>query len=659
MANNFFKIDRGLSVTPQSTTPTNPQNGDIYYDDTLNVFRRYEAGAWKTFSAGGGAKSYAIENDSTADDALGSNWGTFDDSSYPPVDGSGGTVTATLARTTSSPLQGNGSMLFTPGGQYDGARFQFTIDRADFARMMKIEFDYEFDAGSYTSYTDGDVKLAVVCASNSLFTTDLQVIQPVGHTIMKVSAPATHVATFQSHASNLYYRVCAVQTTASTGYTLKIDNFKVGPQSVAYGCPVTSVESYTPLLNSTSNVSFNTGYWTRVGDKLRVEGRIKWSGSGTGTLTLGLPSGKTIDTSKHSYTATQTQVGTANWFDAGVGWNDMTVVYDSTTSVRFAVYNGGGNFSQTSTANNDEISYQFEVPILGWSSNTVVSDSADTRVVSFRGTNGSTQSLTANTTRIAVTAVAGGDTHNAWDGDEYVVPVPGDYVLILKAGDNSGTTVGFDVYVDGSNYGRIHNSYATSAGENGSGLVFIPGLRAGQRVDARCNSSITCAPASISVFKLSGSSQIAASGSVSARYMVNGSTSNTVLNNNAEEIIDFNLKDWDSHGAVTTGASWKFTAPVSGEYEVKTMSGVNSGSWSAGEFFQLLLYKDGVANQGLAVDFKEAANTQDTFLTGSGSVKLLAGQYIYIGAYQNTGFNVNFSTNTVLHWVSIRRVGNY
>ena len=33
-------------------------------------------------------------------------------------------------------------------------------------------------------------------------------------------------------------------------------------------------------------------------------------------------------------------------------------------------------------------------------------------------------------------------------------------------------------------------------------------------------------------------------------------------------MIDFGTKEYDSHGAVTTGGSWKFTAPVSGTYRI-------------------------------------------------------------------------------------------
>lgn len=53
MADNHFKINRGLSLVPQASAPSNPSDGDIYYDDTLNKFRKYEDGAWSDIAGAG------------------------------------------------------------------------------------------------------------------------------------------------------------------------------------------------------------------------------------------------------------------------------------------------------------------------------------------------------------------------------------------------------------------------------------------------------------------------------------------------------------------------------------------------------------------------------------------------------------------------------
>lgn len=43
---NSFKVNRGLNLNPQTTVPTNPVNGDFYYDTTLNTFVFYDNGFW-------------------------------------------------------------------------------------------------------------------------------------------------------------------------------------------------------------------------------------------------------------------------------------------------------------------------------------------------------------------------------------------------------------------------------------------------------------------------------------------------------------------------------------------------------------------------------------------------------------------------------------
>lgn len=45
MADNFFKVSKGTTLTPQPSEPTG-QNGDIYYNGSSNKFRKFENGAW-------------------------------------------------------------------------------------------------------------------------------------------------------------------------------------------------------------------------------------------------------------------------------------------------------------------------------------------------------------------------------------------------------------------------------------------------------------------------------------------------------------------------------------------------------------------------------------------------------------------------------------
>jgi hypothetical protein len=54
MSKNFFKVNKGITLIPQTGAPSDPSNGAIYYDSTLGKFRKYEAGAWTDLGSGSG-----------------------------------------------------------------------------------------------------------------------------------------------------------------------------------------------------------------------------------------------------------------------------------------------------------------------------------------------------------------------------------------------------------------------------------------------------------------------------------------------------------------------------------------------------------------------------------------------------------------------------
>lgn len=51
MSDNYMKVNKGLYVNPQSSAPTNPQNGFLYYDQGLNEMRAYINGSWISVGA--------------------------------------------------------------------------------------------------------------------------------------------------------------------------------------------------------------------------------------------------------------------------------------------------------------------------------------------------------------------------------------------------------------------------------------------------------------------------------------------------------------------------------------------------------------------------------------------------------------------------------
>lgn len=52
MANNFYKISKGINLNPQTSVPSSPTNGDHYYNLTDQLFYFYQNGAWTTLGGG-------------------------------------------------------------------------------------------------------------------------------------------------------------------------------------------------------------------------------------------------------------------------------------------------------------------------------------------------------------------------------------------------------------------------------------------------------------------------------------------------------------------------------------------------------------------------------------------------------------------------------
>ena len=115
---------------------------------------------------------------------------------------------------------------------------------------------------------------------------------------------------------------------------------------------------------------------------------------------------------------------------------------------------------------------------------------------------------------------------------------------------------------------------------------------------------------------------------VVAIYEVNASTSNSSFADNAAEIVDYNNKIIDNSNAVTTGASWKFTAPVSGNYSVSANILWNTTTNLSLTFLEV--YKNGVFNRRIA-----QTNHTTNHINGTQIFNLNAGDYIDIRAVQD------------------------
>ena len=128
---------------------------------------------------------------------------------------------------------------------------------------------------------------------------------------------------------------------------------------------------------------------------------------------------------------------------------------------------------------------------------------------------------------------------------------------------------------------------------------------------------------------------------------------------NAATIVDFEDQVVDTHSAVTTGAAWKFTAPLSGYYQVQVhLTFVSTTAWALIERAEIALYKAGAQYSVLdrATHWDTSAQTNFRTTRGGDVVQMAAGEHIDIRVTQDSGGALALFPTGVLNRVSIFRI---
>ncbi len=184
-----------------------------------------------------------------------------------------------------------------------------------------------------------------------------------------------------------------IDGTASTTSNLQFRTAAAGSktnQPVTITCTKTGADYIQPAItpaqwnfatkNTTpiwGNLGFTAGVnkisYSRVDDRLVARGVVSFA-SGTGSasfLELTLPEGLIIDTGKMGTTSSGQQLGTWSWYDDAGSSGTMDdnfgpVLYLTTDRVFFRVPNDSNQFKTSVMASNDIFSFEFSVPIVGW-----------------------------------------------------------------------------------------------------------------------------------------------------------------------------------------------------------------------------------------------------------------------------------------------------
>ena len=122
---------------------------------------------------------------------------------------------------------------------------------------------------------------------------------------------------------------------------------------------------------------------------------------------------------------------------------------------------------------------------------------------------------------------------------------------------------------------------------------------------------------------------------VLARYSTNAAQS---IPNTTDTVVNFDTINYDTNSAVTTGAAWHFTAPVTGYYMVNACITFNTtNTWADGEPALLSTRINGAQISRLAFTQQGNANSIYKQLVGSDILYLTAGQTLDVTAYQGSG----------------------
>jgi len=510
---------------------------------------------------------------------------------------SSGSGTFAITASTSSPLFGNTSFLLTKssGASRQGRAIERTIsiDAGYRTKMLKTRIDYTIVSGSF------------VAGSNGSSPTDSSLIWYVGQyngSTWSYTEPSTFKmfsnsttnsdfveGEFQVNSDTTQIKLIGfISESANSAWVVKAE-VGIKPSTYAAGTTISGLNNWTPTGGWTGAVSY-AGKWRQVGDIAEYQVTVTTSGAPTGTvLTINLPPGHTIDTSKlNTTTSDVVHVGTSKVLDSGVQEYGIGYVkYTSPTSVTVMASNASTTYlasaSMTPTVPitfgaSDSVDIRFSVPIAGWSSSTQQSDGYESRKIIFEARTNPGSIATSAATYVTLTWSTPTVDHVAgWNGtDTYTIKTADCYDIQVLANQNSPAAAYIDVAyrIDGGSevlIGRGMGSGSAGGVANGTATVC---LNAGQTVQARAQTEGTQGIGSLRRFtiKRSGGGSYVTSatdlasfkGYVSSNQVLTGATTNLPLTS---------IKD--SHG-VWTGST--YPVPHQGDYMVCAVLINSSGS---------------------------------------------------------------------------------
>ncbi len=621
---------------------------------------------------------------STANDKI-TLWNRFlDTAASRPEDGTGGSPSAnvTWTRTTSDPIQGEGSFLYSKlnsvNTRGEGVSRDITIPSGQKARMQSIRFDYRIASGTYSggsSSTDSDLIIYMYRTTATGRLIEPSVIKLDGAV---VGVNYSYQSEFQADSDATGYRLIIFSATTSTSnFTVQFDNFYVGPSTNVTGAITTEWQSYTPTLTGLTNGlaytnATNTGFWRRVGDSVELDIRTSFTGApgtGTGAFQWAIPSGLVVNTSKITAASSLKVIGSATYTDAGTNFSIAQATYMSTTTIGALSTAAADNFTTTipiTWASSDSINLRALVPIVGWGATATLGQDADTRVVSATAQRTTNQTITAGSATTIAFQTALSDRSGILNTSTGVVtiPVAGTYQIKFSGRFDTGGTGPSQVRVTVLKTATSYTLYdfaplSSSTSYPSSGSIDLDCI-AGDTIAIQINATgqnitVIANEYFMSVSRIPGPSQIAASDFIGVG--LRKSATQTYTANASFQNVTFLSTSSGSLGFDTNG-SWNgtdtFTAPAAGKYEVSCSLAVNSTNVANADYE--LSFLGGGSSQFVDL-VRTGATGVPLNLQGTATFNLIAGQTITIRFITTANHSVNNLTINTNTNASIKRIG--
>ena len=213
---------------------------------------------------------------------------------------------------------------------------------------------------------------------------------------------------------------------------------------------------------------------------------------------------------------------------------------------------------------------------------------------------GNAQTLaTSGSDATATAGTPNTDTHGGVSGNAYIIPISGLYSITASNSFTASATGKREVRLQVSTNGggswsdfAIQDQPGSSAAQTSLALTRIRQFNAADQVRVVLNQTSGASLSTVSdgsqnflsIQRISGPSQIAASESVNARYY----SSSTSITGSAGTIT-YSTKDYDSHNAYSSGT---YTIPVSGKYEICASLQI-AGTFALNNSAEIRIFKNG------------------------------------------------------------------